>query len=193
MLQTEIEQSLRALFNLTFIFACGKFGESFKARGGYVPLLCSFSMPGASSWPPDVCLSSLPVMAWRHPDVCNRHQKSQAREDPRLYYGKTRVSFSVSYGKSLRSLLRKLECDMQRLFCFGETNHTIPIILLRAMLHLFFSSDVSIEQRWAIQLPLSGVYRFPGLLWPLLSFLALLRCRLKRKPHGEAIALAQQI
>lgn len=48
--------------------------------------------------------------------------------------------FSVSYGKSLRSLLRKLECDMQRLFCFGEMNHTIPIILLRAMLHLFFSS-----------------------------------------------------
>ncbi|PTB41244.1 hypothetical protein M441DRAFT_395284 [Trichoderma asperellum CBS 433.97] len=49
------------------------------------------------------------------------------------------VSFSVSYGKSLRSLLRKLECDMQRLFCFGRINHTIPIILLRAMLHLFFS------------------------------------------------------
>lgn len=91
-------------------------------------------------WPPDVCLSSLPVMAWRHTDVCNRHQKSQAREDPRVYFGKTWVSFSVSYGKSLRSLLRKLECDMQRLFCFGEMNHTIPIILLRAMLHLFFSS-----------------------------------------------------
>lgn len=35
---------------------------------------------------------------------------------------------------------QKLECDMQRLFCFGKTNHTIPIILLRAMLHLFFSS-----------------------------------------------------
>ncbi|KAL6886978.1 hypothetical protein GGI43DRAFT_388436 [Trichoderma evansii] len=58
---------------------------------------------------PDVCLSSPPVMAWRHPDVCNRHQKSQAREDLRVYFGKTQVSFSVSYGKSLRSLLRKLD------------------------------------------------------------------------------------
>lgn len=65
---------------------------------------------------------------------------SGPREPLRVYFGKTWVFFSVSYGKSLRSLLRKLECDMQRLFCFGEMNHTIPIILLRAMLHLFFSS-----------------------------------------------------
>ncbi|KAL9468879.1 hypothetical protein ACSS6W_010573 [Trichoderma asperelloides] len=54
-------------------------------------LLCSFSMSGALV-ALDVCLSSLPVMAWRHPDVCNRHQKSQAREDPRVYFGKTRLS-----------------------------------------------------------------------------------------------------
>jgi hypothetical protein len=81
MLQTEIEQRPPGPLSISIFFACGKFGESFKARGGYVPLLCSFSMPGAPSWPPDVCLSSLPVMAWRHPDVCNRHQKSQARED----------------------------------------------------------------------------------------------------------------
>lgn len=57
-----------------------------------------------------------------------------------MYTSGRRGFISVSYGKSLRSLLRKLECDMQRSFCFGEMNHTIPIILLRAMLHLFFSS-----------------------------------------------------
>lgn len=31
---------------------------------------------------------------------------------------------------------------MQRSSCFGETDHTIPIILLRAMLHLFFFSGM---------------------------------------------------
>ncbi|KAL6797143.1 hypothetical protein J3E68DRAFT_402854 [Trichoderma sp. SZMC 28012] len=62
-------------------------------------------------------------MAWRHPDVCNRHQKSQAREASCVYPllgGKTRGFFLGAYGKSLRSLLRKLECDMQRLFCFWQ-------------------------------------------------------------------------
>ncbi|KAL6691951.1 hypothetical protein J3F84DRAFT_384820 [Trichoderma pleuroticola] len=70
-----------------------------------------------------VVFSSPPVMAWRHPDVCNRHQKSQVREASCVYplLGGRRVGFFPgAYGKSLRSLLRKLECDMQRLSCFWQ-------------------------------------------------------------------------
>ncbi|KAL7921569.1 hypothetical protein ACQKWADRAFT_123620 [Trichoderma austrokoningii] len=163
MLQTEIEWSLLGLYPISILsFACGKFGESFKARAD--TFLSCARFPYLEPFPcgraPDVCLSSLPVMAWRHPDVCNRHQKSQAREDLRVYSGKTQVScLGVLWEVVAKLVAQKLECDMQRLFCFGETNHTIPIILLRAMLHLFFSPDVKPSSSrltshfWLISIP----------------------------------------
>ncbi|KAL7806243.1 hypothetical protein V8C44DRAFT_339366 [Trichoderma aethiopicum] len=82
-------------------------------------------------------------MAWRHPDVCNRHQKSfrpgRGREALR---GFLFLWSRCPLGSRCEACCAKLECDMQRSSCFGGTDHTIPIILLRAMLHLFFFSGM---------------------------------------------------
>ncbi|KAL6889913.1 hypothetical protein HDV57DRAFT_348085 [Trichoderma longibrachiatum] len=95
------------------LFACGKFGESFKAGGKHpcLPSCARLSRRFLSSLLTGRLrrdCSSPPVMAWRHPDVCNRHQKSfrpgRGERSPR---GFSLPLVPVSSGKSLRSLLRK--------------------------------------------------------------------------------------
>lgn len=52
------------------------------------------------------------------------------------------VSFSVPMGSRCEACCANLSAICSVCFASGKMNHTIPIILLRAMLHLFFSSGM---------------------------------------------------